>query len=123
MKLRWQFVLSHLVSILTAAILIGAVHLWLLLRSTRALEQQSLESSLATANHLLLQKIGQLENDRDAFAAFASRARMGTDLQQLARLHELLAIYSVERVEVFNGLNKEAEIGRASCRERVCAYV
>ncbi len=112
MKLRWQFVLSHLVSILTAAILIGAVHLWLLLRSTRALEQQSLESSLATATHLLLQKIGQLENDRDAFAAFASRARLGTDLQQLARLHELLAIYSVERVEVFNGLNKEAEAFR-----------
>lgn len=112
MKLRWQFVVSHLVSILTAALLIGAVHFFLLLRSTRALEQQGLESSLATSTHLLLQKIAQLENDRDALAAFASSSRLGTNLEQLARLHDLLAIYSVERVEVFNGLSKETEAFR-----------
>jgi HAMP domain-containing protein len=112
MKLRWQFVVSHLVSILTAAILIGAVHLVLLLRGTRALEEQGLESSLSIANHLLLQKIGQLENDRDALAAFASSTRLSTNIEQLGRLHDLLAIYSVERVEVFNGLSKEAEAFR-----------
>ncbi len=112
MKLRWQFVVSHLVSILTAAILIGAVHLGLLLRSTRALEQQGLESSLATATHLLLQKLNQLESDRDALATFASGTRLGAGLEQLARLHDLLAIYRVERVEVFSGLTREAEAFR-----------
>ncbi len=68
-KLRWQLVVSHLVSILTAALLIGAVHIFLLLRSTRVLEQQSLDASLATASHLLAQKVNELEDDRDAMAA------------------------------------------------------
>ncbi|MGD1146350.1 MAG: HD domain-containing phosphohydrolase [Thermoanaerobaculaceae bacterium] len=112
MKLKWQFVLSHLASILAAVLLIGAVHLLLLLRSTRVLEQQSLESSLSTASHLLLQKIVQLENDREALAAFASGNRLEGGMEVLGRLHDLLALYRVERVEVFNGLRREAEAFR-----------
>jgi HAMP domain-containing protein len=111
-KLRWQFVLSHLVSILAAVLLIGAVHLFLLLRSTRFLEQQSLESSLSTVSHLLLQKIAQLESDREALAAFASDAHIGGGMETMGRLHDLLALYRVERVEIFNGLNREAEAFR-----------
>ena len=80
MKLRWQLVVSHLVSILTAALLIGAVHLFLLLRSTRVLEQQSLDASLATASHLLSQKMSELEGDRDAMAAFVASTSFTPDV-------------------------------------------
>jgi HAMP domain-containing protein len=111
-KLRWQLVVSHLVSILTAALLIGAVHLFLLLRSTRVLEQQSLDASLATASHLLSQKMSELEGDRDAMAAFVASTSFTPDVEQLGRLHDLLALYRVERVEVFDGLRREAEAYR-----------
>jgi HAMP domain-containing protein len=107
-KLRWQFVFSHLVSIVTAAVLIGTVYLVLLVRSTRALEQQSLQSGLATASHLFLQKLGDLERARDELAGFAAANRpLGEDVVSLGRLHDLLALYRVERVEVFNGLRRE----------------
>ena len=112
MKLRWQFVLSHLTSILAAVLLIGAVHMFLLLRSTRVLERQSLESGLSTASHLLLQRVAQLEDDREALAAFASGMRPDGGMEVLGRLHDLLALYSVERVEVFSGLRREAHAFR-----------
>jgi HAMP domain-containing protein len=107
-KLRWQFVLSHLVSIATATIVIGAVYLFLLVRSTRALEQQGLETSLSTAAHLLLQQLGQLEQARDELTRFAAAKRpLRDDVETLGRLHDLLALYRVERVEVFSGTRRE----------------
>ncbi len=112
MKLRWQLVVSHLVSILTAALLIGAVHILLLLHSTRALEQQSLDASLATASHLLTQKVAELEGERDAMAAFVAPSRLTPEVEELGRLHDLLALYRVERIEIFDGLQREAEAYR-----------
>ncbi len=112
MKLRWQLVVSHLVSILSAALLIGAVHVLLLLDSTKALELQGLESSAGTASRLLAQRVSQLETDRDALATFAASDDIGDDVEALGRLHDLLALYRVERVEVFDGLRKTAEAFR-----------
>ncbi len=109
MKLRWQFVLSHLVSILAAVLIIGAVHIFLLLRTARTLEDQGLEASLSTASHLMLQKIAQLESDREALAAFASGTRLDDSMEVLGRLHDLLALYRIERIEVFSGLHREVE--------------
>ncbi|HUK13308.1 MAG TPA: HD domain-containing phosphohydrolase [Thermoanaerobaculaceae bacterium] len=113
MKLRWQLVLSHLVSILAAAILIGAVHLVLLVRSTQTMEEQNLESSAATVSHALLRKIAELERARDDLAGVVARTDYtagGT--ATLARLHELLALYRVERMEVFRGLRRETNVYR-----------
>ena len=54
MKLRWQLVTSHLLSILAAAALLGAVDLVLLVRGTRDAERETLESSLGVAGALSL---------------------------------------------------------------------
>ena len=113
MKLRWQLVLSHLISILGAALLIGAVNLVLMLQGTRRLEQQSLEASVGTAARLLLQKLGELERARDELAVFAARNDpLVGDIPTQARLHELLSLYHVERLEVFRGLHREIEAYR-----------
>ncbi len=112
MKLRWQLVLSHLVSIVTATVLIGAFHLFLLLRTTRSLEQQSLDASLATASHQFTQRVNELGDDRDALAAFVGSTPLTGGVEQLGQLHDLLALYRVERVEVFGGLQLEAEAYR-----------
>ncbi|MFI5165519.1 MAG: HD-GYP domain-containing protein [Thermoanaerobaculales bacterium] len=113
MKLRWQLVLSHLISILGAALLIGAVSLALMLHATRGMEQQNLESSVGTAAHLLLQKLGELERARDELAILAARNDpLVDDIPTQARLHELLSLYHVERLEVFRGLHREIEAHR-----------
>jgi HAMP domain-containing protein len=113
MKLRWQLVLSHLASILGAAIFIGAVNLILLVRSTGDMERQSLEAGAGTATRLLLQKISELELARDELATFATRNDpVRSDVATSARLHEQLALYDVQRVEIFRGLHLEAEAYR-----------
>jgi HAMP domain-containing protein len=113
MKLRWQLVLSHLVSIVSAGILIGAVHLLILINTIRSMEQQNIENSLAAASQLLLQKISELDRARNDLAPFAARNEPLTQgLDTLAKLHDLLSLYHVERVEVFHGLRKEVEAYR-----------
>ncbi len=108
MRLRWQLVVSHVVTVSLAAVLIAAAYLALLVRSTRALEQQSLESAVATAGRLLLQKVGDLDRARNELARFAAaRPALREDLRTLARVHDLMALYSVERVEIFGRERRE----------------
>lgn len=110
MRLRWQLVASHLASLIAAAVLIGFVDLVLLLRGTRSAERQSLESTVQVVGLQLLEKLGQLERARSEIAAaLPSRSAPPSSVEALSGLHRLLAVYRVERLEVFRGLHKEAE--------------
>lgn len=113
MKLRWQLVLSHLGSIVAAAILIGLASMVLLLRGTHRMEQENLQNTTATAGQLMAGTLTNLDRAREGITAALARERShGTDLQALGRLHDLLALYRVERLEVFRGLHKEIEAYR-----------
>jgi HAMP domain-containing protein len=112
-KLRGQLVLSHLGSIVAAAAIIGAVNLVLLVRETRRLERETLAASVAAADHVLAERLSSLRRSRDAIALFAAdHGPLASDVATLARLHELLMVDDVVRVEVFSGLRKEAEAYR-----------
>src|SRR5208337_2958103 len=77
------------------------------------MEQQNLQANVGTATHLLLQKLSELERARDELAIFAARNDpLPGDIPTQARLHELLSLYHVERVEVFRGLHREIEAYR-----------
>ena len=113
MKLRWQLVLSHLVSIIIAAVVIGAVTVVLLLRNTAAIERQMVEASLATATHTLEQRIADLADARDAVASFVAYSPgISNDLNTLGRMHNVLSLYRLERIEIFAGLHKTVEAYR-----------
>ncbi|MBI4917613.1 MAG: HD domain-containing protein [Acidobacteria bacterium] len=113
MRLRWQLVLSHLGSILLTALVIGLVNVVLLLRGTRTMEGQALDSSLTTARHLLASRLADLQHARDDISTFAAEAGpLSPDIATLGRLHDFLAFYRLERVEVFHGLRKEVEAYR-----------
>ena len=113
MKLRWQLVLSHLVSIIVAAVVIGAVTVLLLLRNTATIEKQMVDAGLANAAHTLEQRVADLSDARDAVASFvAYAAAIGNDVETLGRLHNVLSLYRLERVEIFAGLHKTVEAYR-----------
>jgi HAMP domain-containing protein len=112
-KLRGQLVISHLGSILAAAAIIGAVNLFLLVRGTRTLERDTLDASVAAAEHLLAERLSDLKQARDELAIFAANSGpLGGDIDTLARLHDLLHVHQIVRVAIFSGLQKEAEAYR-----------
>jgi len=112
-RLRWQLVLSHLGSILAAATLIGMASMVLLLRGTHRMEQENLQNTAATASQGLAETVTNLDRARDGIATALTREHShATDLQTLGRLHDLLVLYRVERLEVFRGLHKEVEAYR-----------
>ncbi len=113
MKLRGQLVLSHLGSILAAAAVIGAVNLLVLVRGTRMLERDTLDSSVGAAEHLLGARLSELKQARDQLAILAADAGpMVSDVDTLARLHSFLQAQQLVRVAVFSGLKKEVDAYR-----------
>jgi HAMP domain-containing protein len=112
-RLRGQLVVSHLSSILAAAAIIGAVNLFLLVRGTRTLERDTLDASVAAAEHLLAARLSDLKQARGELAIFAANSGpLGSDIETSARLHGLLNVHHIVRVAVFSGLQKEAEAYR-----------
>ncbi|MGE5235557.1 MAG: HD-GYP domain-containing protein [Acidobacteriota bacterium] len=113
MRLRGQLVVSHLGSIVATALVIGVVNVVLLVRVSRTMEQQGLDVTLAMASHLLSQRVAELRSAIDEFGSFvAGNPRLESDPATLGRLHDLLSLYQVERVEVFAGLRREIEAYR-----------
>lgn len=113
MKLRSLLVTTHLVSILCTAVVIGIVSLVLQHRSSRELELGKLDQSLAMAGRTLNRRVEQLQQ---VLGIVAGRVASGelhpNNLDDLARLHELMASFHVARVEVFRGLEVETEAFR-----------
>lgn len=113
MKLRGQLVLSHLASIFAAAVLIGAVTAVVLLRSTRGVERQSMEAALTTASHVLSERVSDLQQSGDTIAAMAAfTGALPDNVETTGRLHDILVLHRLERIEVFQGLTKEVEAYR-----------
>jgi HAMP domain-containing protein len=107
-KLRGQLIASHLGSILATVATIGAVNLVLLVRGTRTLERDTLDVSVAAAEHLLSERLSNLKQARDELAILAADSgTLGGNVDTLARLHEFLQAYQIVRVGVFSGLQKE----------------
>ncbi len=113
MKLRGQLVLSHLASIVAVVVVISTIAVALLVRATREVERRSADEALTTAAHLLEEHVAGLQAARDGIATrLALSGPLGRDPESLGTLHDLLALYRVERIEVFHGLAKEAEAYR-----------
>ncbi|MEW6336219.1 MAG: HD-GYP domain-containing protein [Acidobacteriota bacterium] len=109
MKLRGQLILSHLGTIVLTALAIGLFNIVLLMRGTRAAELELLGSSLASSTQLIANRVATLQRARDEVAALAlSLGPLDDSVATLSRLHELLDLHRVERVEVFTGLRREA---------------
>jgi HAMP domain-containing protein len=112
-KLRWQLVLSHLASMLVYAVLLGIVSLAVLLGNVRSTERDNLENSATTASGVLLRRFDELHEARNTLAAMIpSLGPLRDDVPTLARLHELIALYRIERLEVFRGLQQEVSAYR-----------
>jgi HAMP domain-containing protein len=112
-KLRGQLVLSHLGSIVATALVIGVVNVVLLVRMDGTMERQGLDGTLSSAAHLLSERVAELQRARDELVSFAAASpRLAPDPATLGKLHDLLALYQVERVEIFGGSHKLIEAYR-----------
>jgi HD-GYP domain-containing protein (c-di-GMP phosphodiesterase class II) len=112
-RLRGQLVLSHMVSIVAAAAIIGAINLLILVRETRRLERETLAAAVSAAEHVLGERIARLGQARDEMAIYAANmGPLASTRASLAELHAMLLSGQVERVEVFAGLRKEVEAYR-----------
>lgn len=109
MRLRGQLILSHLGSIVLTALAIGLLNIVLLSRGTRAVEHELLSSSLASSSQLIANRVAAIQEARDDIAALAAAlGPLDDSVATLGRLHELLELHRVERVELFSGLRREA---------------
>ncbi len=113
MRLRSQLVLSHLVSIVVVAVVLGGVNLFIVLRNTREMERLTLDRTLGLAGQVLLNRHRTMQEVANEVGNFvATKGTLDDGVRTLGSLQRLLEVYEVERVEVFRGLEREIEAYR-----------
>jgi HAMP domain-containing protein len=108
-KLRGKLVLSHLASIFAVAVVIGAVNLFLLLRTAVEMERATIGRTLDLSVGMLASRVEAMQDAADDIAAYVASLEYESDaLSRLIRLHALLEAHRCQRAEIFRGLDLES---------------